>query len=56
MLSSMALVRLRGAVNFDNELEELQVGILTVTDTFRVGGADGNPEGASLIIKRVMVD
>ena len=41
----------KGAVNFDNELEELQVGILTVTDTFRVGGADGNPEGASLIIK-----
>jgi hypothetical protein len=41
----------KGAVNFDNELKELQVGILTVTDTFRVGGADGNPEGASLIIK-----
>ena len=41
----------KGAVNFDQELEELQVGILTVTDTFRVGGADGNPEGASLIIK-----
>ena len=41
----------KGAVNFDQELEELQVGILTVTDVFRVGGADGNPEGASLIIK-----
>jgi len=41
----------KGAVNFDQELEELQVGILTVTDVFRVGGEDGNPEGASLIIR-----
>ena len=41
----------KGAVNFDKELEELQVGILTVTDTFRVGGEDGNPGSASLIIK-----
>ena len=41
----------KGAVNFDQELENLQVGILTVTDVFRVGGEDGNPEGASLIIR-----
>ena len=45
----------KGAVNFDQELEELQVGILTVTDVFRVGGADGNPEGASLILSLIHI-
>ena len=42
----------KGAVNFDQELEELQVGILTVTDVFRVGGARWKSRGCKFNNKR----